>query len=351
MASTRDTLNPLYSIPHTDARSLANTGFARRATVSPLALMFTAQSYRFCRCTEPGAGTRPADFADLFAPGHSPLTTFPDEPGMGQEGWPLKSNPFFLTNGEYFLAGRHEEALARLLFVVEQHGRCGVVLGRTRLGKSRLLQEVARHASDRQRMVFALDVTGFSRHDFARALAHTPGRPETASFSSPWDPLTNLLVGFQAADISGLWLIDHLDDAAESLDLELLRLIRLIERHGGMGTVLVAVRESLSLRPWSTHVELSITLEPWSSEECRQFLQQRLQAAGIDCSVFDDSGYAALASASAGNPAALLRLCQLALHAAWTLNRSTIDHELVEELCREFSPGPSCQRVVTPEWV
>lgn len=269
---------------------------------------------------------------------------------MGPEGWHLESSPFSLTDGEYFLAGRHEEALARLLFVVEQRGRCGVVLGRTRLGKSRLLQEVARHASDRQRVVYALDVTGFSRHDFAQSLAHTPGHPGTASIS-PWELLTNRLVGFQAANIYGLWLIDHLEDAVESLDLELLRLIRLIERYGGMGTVLVALRESLSLRPWSAHVELSITLEPWSSAECRQFLQQRLQAAGIDSSVFEDSAYAALATASAGNPAALLRLCQLALHAAWTLNRSSIDQELVEELCREFSPASSCQKMVTPEWV
>lgn len=269
---------------------------------------------------------------------------------MGLEGWQLDSSPFSLRDGEYFLAGRHEEALARLLFVVEQRGRCGVVLGRTRLGKSRLLQEVARHASDRQRMVFALDVTGFSRHDFARTLAHTPGQPGTTNLS-PWELLTNLLVGFQAANIYGLWLIDHLEDAAESLDLELLRLIRLIERYGGMGTVLVALRESLLLRPWSTHVELSITLEPWSPEECRQFLEQRLQAVGVDPSVFDDRAYAALATASAGNPAALLRLCQLALHAAWTMNRSTIDHELVDELCREFSPGSSCERAVTPEWV
>jgi type II secretory pathway predicted ATPase ExeA len=258
---------------------------------------------------------------------------------MWLEDWQLTGNPFADgTDGDYFLGGRCEEALSRLLFVVEQGWSCGSVAGAARSGKSRLLKEVARQSAERCRMIVPVDATGLARREFAAALVQSLGKPAPLQIS-PWEVLADLLHGLCAANFRSLWLIDQFDDAAEPLDLELLRLIRLVEQSGRRGTVLVAHRAPLPSPNWASFVDLGIVLEPWTAEECRDFIRQRLQTAGASTDLITDAACDILAKASEGRPGSLQRLCTLALQAAWTLGEEQVDADLVKGLCQELFPA------------
>jgi type II secretory pathway predicted ATPase ExeA len=256
--------------------------------------------------------------------------------------WQLRRNPFAppAVDGEMFLAGRCEEALARLLFVVEQGRRLAAVTGGPNIGKSRLLREV-RETSDLLRThAVSVDVTSLSRPGFAIELAQACGCP-ARSEQAAWERITDLLHGWRAIGLASLWLIDQLDDAGEPLDRDVLRLVRLLERTEAKGTVLLGARALHDHSGWLDVLDLSVSLEPWCVAECREFIEQRLEAAGACRTVFSQEGLDAIAEASDGVPGALIRMCDLSLRAGWSLGVNVIDAGLVESIAAELSPVPS----------
>lgn len=249
--------------------------------------------------------------------------------------WQLRQNPFAARGGDYFLAARCEEALSRLLFVVEQNRRCGAVCGPEQCGKSRLLEEVRRQTLRPGRLVATLDVRGQTADDFAEALLQSTGC--APSRRNPWDRLADVLYGWRTIGTASVWLIDQFDDAADDLNAELLRLLRLLDQSHAAASVLVAARSIPVDARWRTALELSIALEPWTVADCREFIRQRLESADARRTVFTSDGLTAIATCAEGLPGHLLRLCDLALHAGWSLGVNAIDAELVHSLCGEIS--------------
>jgi len=253
--------------------------------------------------------------------------------------WQLRRNPF-APHGQredLFLGGRCEEALARLLFVVEQGRRLAAVIGGPNSGKSRLLQEVGRTTELPNLTVVPIDASGLSRPAFALELAHSCGCQATSE-QAAWERLTDLLYGWHAIGMASLWLLDHFDSGVEGLDHDVLRLLRLLERTEAKGTILVAARSLIDSSNWVDALDLTVVLEPWTYPECREFIEQRLEAAGAGRAAFTSDGLEALAEASGGVPGTLIRLGELALQAGWSLGANAIDAELVENVASELAP-------------
>jgi len=246
--------------------------------------------------------------------------------------WQLQRNPF-RSPGEFFLAGRCEEALARLTFLVEQGRRCGAVTGLSQIGKSRLLRELRTIADRPNTALVAVDATALDRTDFAVELVRACG---AGSSRAPWDQIIDLLHGWRAAGISSLWLIDQFDDAIEDPERDVLRLIRTFDHTEAAGTVILGINSFMEQSRLHETIDLSVALEPWNSAECGEFIQQRLEAAGRNRILFSHDGLEAAAECSGGIPGTLVRLCDLALHAGWTLGVAAIDAELVVNVSSEL---------------
>jgi type II secretory pathway predicted ATPase ExeA len=251
--------------------------------------------------------------------------------------WQLRFNPFAANadDGEFALAGRSEEALSRVAFLIEQQRRLGVVTGPAGVGKSRLLRETMRLAARTHPSTILVDVTGLSRDEFAARLAAATGA--ALGFHVSWDAIEDALWGWRVTGAATLWVIDQADHAAEPLDLALLRLIRLLDRVCAAGTVLIAARIRPKRNPLADEVDLTIALEPWSVADCGEFLRRRLQSAGARRPIITADGLDALAEAAGGRPGLLIRLCDLALHAGWTLGATEIDDALVAGLAEELA--------------
>ena len=81
--------------------------------------------------------------------------------------WGLVDIPFQSTvDRRWFYEGpSHEEALARLLFLVEQHRRLGLLIGAAGTGKTMLLSVLQRSAAQAQTEVVDVNVAGRSGNE------------------------------------------------------------------------------------------------------------------------------------------------------------------------------------------
>jgi type II secretory pathway predicted ATPase ExeA len=92
---------------------------------------------------------------------------------MYQKHWDLTGQPFPSRVGaaQFFESPTHEEALARLQFLVEQHRRIGLLLGASGSGKSLLLKLFAQALATTGRQVVRVNLLGLDCHELTRQLA------------------------------------------------------------------------------------------------------------------------------------------------------------------------------------
>jgi type II secretory pathway predicted ATPase ExeA len=252
----------------------------------------------------------------------------------------LKHNPFD-THGPdraWFPGGDHDEALSRMLYLVERGHGCGVVWGDHSIGKSRLLREIRRQSRQPSTTVLSLDVTGLSRSELAVTLANQCGAGFPAQTSSlmAWTALEDWLRGRAALHHHVVLLIDELDAAAESLESELLRLVRLLERTQTPGTMILAVQRPGWIEQLSTLADFVMELPAWDDDDSRSFIEQSLRNAGGSADMIADSAWPELLAAGHGHPRRLMRIMEVALLAGGVLESSQLSAELIAAVVHQL---------------
>ena len=97
---------------------------------------------------------------------------------MYQSHWGLRESPFHeaVDPQVFYQSPTHEEALARLHFLVEQHRRLGLLLGPEGSGKSLLLEILAAELRRHGPVVARVNLTGISGDEMLWSLAAQFGR-------------------------------------------------------------------------------------------------------------------------------------------------------------------------------
>ena len=132
---------------------------------------------------------------------------------MYAQHWGLVDIPFQSTiDRRWFYAGpTHEEALARLLFLVEQHRRCGVLSGAGGTGKSMLLSVLKKAVRHAQGEVCELDASGRCADELVWELAAqlrlSPRKDDRPLIL--WRKIEETLLGNQIARVQTLITFDH----------------------------------------------------------------------------------------------------------------------------------------------
>ena len=86
---------------------------------------------------------------------------------MYADYWGLRGPVFRNAPGDgwFFESPVHDEALARLLFLVEMRRPCGILCGGEGTGKSIVLRRLAREARRNRRAVADVDLAGIDGHE------------------------------------------------------------------------------------------------------------------------------------------------------------------------------------------
>ncbi|HWB10833.1 MAG TPA: AAA family ATPase [Pirellulales bacterium] len=262
---------------------------------------------------------------------------------MYEAYWGLRTNPFRGdAGGEIYVASPvHEEALARLHYLVEANHRLGLLLGVSGSGKSLTLAVAAQ-----QWRAVGANVAHTS-------LLARDGREVLWSIASGWglnlDPRAGLFEMWRGlgdklsenrwCQVPTVALLDDADRAsAEVLD-QVTRLIHCESTVESRLTVVLAVRSDrvselggqiLSL------VELRIDLAPWDLTDTHNYLTHCLARAGRPQSAFDEEAVMRIHELSQGVARRIALLADLGLLAAAGQRLTTVDAHTIETVYDEL---------------
>lgn len=259
---------------------------------------------------------------------------------MDSTNWGLRYWPFERTYAadRYFSSSSHEEALARLLFLVEEPGRTGILQGGAGTGKTFLLKLLQQKAARLGRLTVRCDATGLEGTDLALQIAlacHVPCGIDTTS-GRIWSGLQARFAALAVVQQPLVIIIDHFDQVDVSCQQAVVRLRQIAESAGTKLTLLLATRSLTSLPVVQEIVDLRIELAPLSIEEIAQFLTTITTKCGAPDISFTDDALAAVHRLTGGVFTSIVTLCNLALLGALSEGDTTITRQFVEAASTEM---------------
>ncbi|MFZ1932807.1 MAG: AAA family ATPase [Thermoguttaceae bacterium] len=262
---------------------------------------------------------------------------------MYQAHWGLKEQPFrgCVDAKSFYQSPTHEEALARLNFLVEQHRRLGLLIGPSGSGKSLVLEVFAQQLRRRGRSVAKLSLLGVEPAEMLSLLATEWELPIGLLQSPPvlWRALTNRLIEHRYQQLETVVLLDDVDQADPRTLQHVARLVRFDPSPDMRLTVVLAGRQECLGKLGQSLLSLAdlrIDVEPWQRADTEQYVTTLLSQAGRCTPVFAEPAFDRLHELAHGIPRRVSQLAGLALLAGAGQNLSQIDARVVEEAYQEL---------------
>lgn len=262
---------------------------------------------------------------------------------MYAQYWGLSESPFkgTLDTHWFYESPVHEEALARLLFLVEERRRCGVLIGPPGTGKSLLAQVVLRQVRRTQREVGFIDLLGRNARELLWETAASLGLAPRLADSSwqLWRTLQDHLIVNEHAQFHTVLLFDHLDRSEPDCAAALQRMFHLNAAASPSITFLLTIRNEHLPRLAGTLGEVSdlrIELPPLDRQQTGQYIEAQLKKAGARNLIFEADAIDQLYEHSQGVPRDLNRLCDLSLIAGMAESQTSIDGAVVVSVAEEL---------------
>lgn len=257
--------------------------------------------------------------------------------------WGLKTSPF---GNEVRTAAAHpggDEALARLLYLLDQQGRVGLLLGAPGTGKTELLRRF-QQTSRRNGLAAALiGGIGCDERSFEQQLLRDWQLPplNEGGRGQIWERLTDRLLELRYEQSAAVVALDDAEKAPAAVRGQLERLLHLA---GSVQTPLTVVLASSvegagKIGPLLEQVELRIDLAPWTEEEMAEQVALRLFHCGSEHPIFTDDAITVLHELSGGIPRKVEQLAQLALLVGAGQQLTEIDATTLAEAYQELGTG------------
>jgi general secretion pathway protein A len=259
--------------------------------------------------------------------------------GLREKPFSLSPDPRFL-----FLSDSHREALAHLLYGIEQGEGFIAITGEVGTGKTTLCRTLLQRLEPGSEVAFLFNPQ-LSGLELLQAIdaefgLDTQGKTKRELM----DQLNRFLLTKRQEGRRVLLLIDE----AQNLDREALEQVRLLSNLETDTTKLIqiiliaqpeldAMLESPELRQLRQRINVRWRLKPLSASETRDYVRHRLRvAAGGPREIFTDLALREIHRRSGGVPRVVNRLCDRALLAGFAESAKEIGLGTVAEVQREF---------------
>ena len=255
---------------------------------------------------------------------------------MRQDDWGVDRLPFHAA-GEPFQTTGFEEAAARLLFLSERRWPSGWLLGPAGCGKTALLRHVRRELRRSGCEAVFVSLCGMDGEEFWPAIGSALGGGDPAPGLPARKMVRALLAASSMIDRPVTFLFDDTDRASRCIWEEIASLVRMAEGVTPNHTVVVGTAGELPAGDLARRIDLRAELRPFTAQETAEYVTHRLEAAGCTMK-FAPEAVTELYSVTAGMPAMIGRLADLALLAAQGANAGTVTPDLVRSALSELRP-------------
>lgn len=261
---------------------------------------------------------------------------------MYEHYWGLTSAPFTSRLGTkpFYASPIHEEALARLLYCVEQQKSLAILHGPTGCGKSQVLHILADQVRRTQRYLASVDVANLGEFEFLGQLERELrlGGTDSDSHSLRWRRLRDFFQSAHDAGLQTVLILDGLEHGQDSVLLGLRRLVSLSQQSLANLTVIASLncgKLSKKLTELFDFADMGIEIKPLERQETESYIHNRLESFGGRRTVFQTDAIEQVQTLSGGVPREINRLCELALLAGMSESRKTIDRNLIANVSDE----------------
>lgn len=257
--------------------------------------------------------------------------------------WALHEAPFTprLDPRTFYASPVHNEALARLHFLVEERRRLGLLLGEAGTGKSLLLSVLARELRATTPNVASVNLLGAETQGFLWGVAAALGANPSvhASQHELWRVVTDQIAAARYQQLATVLLLDDADRASRECQATILRLAHADLAPEARLTVVLASRLDTSHRLDRRLLELGdlrVDLLPWDEADTVAFINEALARVGRQEPVFEHGALKRLHELALGIPRHVCQLAELALVAGAGEHLRRIDAATVEAVYREL---------------
>src|SRR5262245_32929779 len=261
----------------------------------------------------------------------------------------LQQKPFNPTPDPRFLypSPGHREALAQLLYGVQEHKGFILLTGEIGTGKTTLLRTLLSRLEDNCASAFIFDTT-LPFEGILEYMLEDLGVAKTGEMHAQrLIALNNCLLERRRAGQNTVLALDE----SHNLSLEALEQIRLLsnfETHAEklLQILLVGQPELLDkldrpeLRQLKQRIGLRCRIDPLTPEQTRDYVRTRLRVAGArDLGLFSDDPITRIAGDTRGIPRLINTLCDHCLLIGYADQIRRIDRKIVEEALAYFEQG------------
>jgi general secretion pathway protein A len=257
--------------------------------------------------------------------------------------WNLSGSPFKtgIDPRQFYQSTSHEEALARLHFLVDQPRRIGLLLGESGVGKSLLLEVFAKQIRSATRQVVSLSLLGITPQDLLWQLATQFRRdvPQQESMFQLWRATSDGLVENRYQNISTVLLMDDADEAENDVLLQVARIAQSDPSTTAKLTIILTSQGRKLGRLGRRLLELAdlrVDLEPWSEAETIAYLHWALAQAGCAKQIFTSAAKLQIHQLTEGVPRRVRQLADMALVAGAGSELDHIDVDVVDNVFQEL---------------
>lgn len=263
--------------------------------------------------------------------------------GLREKPFALSPDPRFL-----FLAASHREALAHLLYGIEQGEGFIAITGEVGTGKTTLCRTLLGRLGAETEVAFLFNPK-LSALELLQSIHVELGLPGTAT---SWRVLVEELNRFLVAKKQEGKRVLLIIDEAQNLEAETLEQIRLLSNLETETSKLIQIvllgqpeldekLDAPELRQLRQRITVRWRLGPLDAAETAAYVQHRLRiAAGAERKLFSDGALRELQRRSGGIPRLVNVLCDRAMLAGYGAGAREIAPELLQQAARELRLAP-----------
>jgi general secretion pathway protein A len=268
--------------------------------------------------------------------------------GLNEKPFAITPDPRYL-----FLSERHAEALAHLLYGINEAGGFVQLTGEVGTGKTTIVRSLLAQTPKNAEIALILNPK-VTAPEFILTICEELGIgvPDSAleSLKELVDILSHYLLRAHAGGRRVVLVVDEAQNLSPSV-LEQVRLLTNLETNTQKLLQIILIgqpelRELLGrneLRQLAQRITGRYHLNPLSREECTAYVRHRLRVAGATTDIFSPGALYAVFRLSAGVPRVINVICDRALLGAYSLDRHRVTPALVrsaatEVFGRRFAP-------------